>query len=49
MIVYADTSALVKLFVVEENSQATQDMFRQAQVVWRPLTLSCGKQPDRSV
>jgi predicted nucleic acid-binding protein len=33
MIVYADTSALVKLFVVEENSQATQDMFRQAQVV----------------
>lgn len=33
MIVYADTSALVKLFVTEEGSEATRDMFRQAQAM----------------
>jgi predicted nucleic acid-binding protein len=33
MIVYADTSALVKLFVMEEGSQATRDMLRRAQVM----------------
>lgn len=33
MIVYADTSALVKLFVTEESSEATRDMLRQAQVM----------------
>jgi predicted nucleic acid-binding protein len=33
MIVYGDTSALVKLFVVEENSALTQDMLRQAQAL----------------
>ncbi|MDY7078354.1 MAG: type II toxin-antitoxin system VapC family toxin [Chloroflexota bacterium] len=30
MIVYADTSALVKLFVTEENSKATREMLLQA-------------------
>mgnify|MGYP001062549557 CR=1 FL=1 len=30
MIVYADTSALVKLFVVEEGSEATRDMLLRA-------------------
>lgn len=30
MIVYADTSALVKLFVTEEGSQATRDTLAQA-------------------
>jgi predicted nucleic acid-binding protein len=30
MIVYADTSALVKLFVVEAHSEATRDMLLQA-------------------
>jgi predicted nucleic acid-binding protein len=30
MIAYADTSALVKLFVVEEGSQATRDMLHKA-------------------
>lgn len=33
MIVYADTSALVKLFVEEENSTATRDMLRRAQAL----------------
>ncbi len=33
MIVYADTSALVKLFVEEENSAATRDMLRGAQTM----------------
>jgi predicted nucleic acid-binding protein len=33
MIVYADTSALVKLFVEEENSVATREMLRQAQAM----------------
>ena len=33
MIVYADTSALVKLFVTEEGSEATRDMLRQAQAM----------------
>ena len=33
MIVYADTSALVKLFVSEENSDATRKMLQGAQVL----------------
>lgn len=33
MIVYADTSALVKLFVREESSDATRDMLRRSQVL----------------
>ena len=33
MIVYADTSALVKLFVTEESSEATRDMLLQAQTM----------------
>jgi predicted nucleic acid-binding protein len=33
MIVYADTSALVKLFVREESSDATRKMLRRAQVL----------------
>lgn len=33
MIVYADASALVKLFVKEENSGATREMLRQAQAM----------------
>lgn len=33
MIVYADASALVKLFVTEEGSEATRDMLRQAQAM----------------
>ena len=33
MIVYADTSALVKLFVREESSDATREMLRGAQVL----------------
>ena len=33
MIVYADTSALVKLFVREENSDATRKMLQGAQVL----------------
>ena len=33
MIVYADTSALVKLFVSEENSDATRDMLWGAQLL----------------
>ena len=33
MIVYADTSALVKLFVREENSDATREMLQGAQVL----------------
>lgn len=33
MIVYADTSALVKLFVREESSDATRKMFQGAQVL----------------
>jgi predicted nucleic acid-binding protein len=33
MIVYADTSALVKLFVAEEGSGETRDMLRQAQAM----------------
>jgi len=33
MIVYADTSALVKLFVTEKGSEATRDMLRQAQAM----------------
>ena len=33
MIVYADTSALVKLFVTEEGSETTRDMLRQAQAM----------------
>ncbi len=33
MIVYADTSALVKLFVVEEHSEATRDMLLQARMM----------------
>jgi len=37
MIVYADTSALVKLFVEEENSTATRDMLRGAQAMGTSL------------
>ncbi len=33
MIVYADTSALVKLFVTEEGSEATRALLRQAAVM----------------
>ncbi|MBC7225902.1 MAG: type II toxin-antitoxin system VapC family toxin [Thermoflexales bacterium] len=33
MILYADTSALVKLFVAEEGSDATHDLFRQASLL----------------
>ncbi len=33
MILYADTSALVKLFVVEEGSEATREFFRQAHLL----------------
>ena len=33
MIVYADTSALVKLFVREQSSDDTREMLRQAQVL----------------
>lgn len=33
MIVYADTSALVKLFVEEDSSAATRDTLRQAQAM----------------
>jgi predicted nucleic acid-binding protein len=33
MIVYADTSALVKLFVREEGSDATRKMLQQAQIL----------------
>ena len=33
MIVYADTSALVKLFVTEEGSQATREMFLEAWII----------------
>lgn len=33
MIVYADTSALVKLFVTEEGSQATRELLRRAQAM----------------
>lgn len=33
MIVYADTSALVKLFVQEESSDATREMLSGAQVI----------------
>lgn len=33
MILYADTSALVQLFVVEEKSEATQQFFRQARLL----------------
>ena len=33
MIVYADTSALVKLFVQEESSDATREMLEAAQVM----------------
>ena len=33
MIVYADTSALVKLFVTEEGSEVTRGMFSRAQVM----------------
>jgi predicted nucleic acid-binding protein len=33
MIVYADTSALVKLFVTEEGSEATRTMLRGASVI----------------
>ncbi|MCS7219674.1 MAG: type II toxin-antitoxin system VapC family toxin, partial [Thermus sp.] len=33
MILYADTSALVKLFVVEEGSDATRALFRRAFLV----------------
>ena len=33
MIVYADTSALVKLFVTEENSDATRHMLQKAQAI----------------
>ena len=33
MIIYADTSALVKLFVTEEGSQATRDMFLGAWII----------------
>jgi predicted nucleic acid-binding protein len=42
MIVYADTSALVKLFVTEEGSEATRDMLRQAQAIGET-----GKQEER--
>jgi predicted nucleic acid-binding protein len=37
MIVYADTSVLVKLFVKEENSVATREMLRQAQAMGTSL------------
>lgn len=37
MIVYADTSALVKLFVHEVNSEATRDLLRQAQALGTSL------------
>jgi predicted nucleic acid-binding protein len=33
MIIYADTSALVKLFVTEESSQATRNMFLEAWII----------------
>jgi predicted nucleic acid-binding protein len=33
MIVYADTSALVKLFVTEQGSQATREMFLGAWII----------------
>ena len=33
MIVYADTSALVKLFVEEENSAQTREMLQRAQAM----------------
>jgi predicted nucleic acid-binding protein len=33
MIVYADTSALVKLFLTEEGSEATRDMLSHAQAM----------------
>lgn len=33
MIVYADTSALVKLFITEENSIATREMFQKTQLM----------------
>jgi predicted nucleic acid-binding protein len=33
MIVYADTSALVKLFVREENSDATREMLQEADML----------------
>jgi predicted nucleic acid-binding protein len=33
MIVYADTSALIKLFVEEENSAQTREMLQQAQAM----------------
>ena len=33
MIVYADTSALIKLFVREENSEATREMLEGAQAL----------------
>jgi predicted nucleic acid-binding protein len=37
MIVYADTSALVKLFVTEEGSEATRVLLRQASVMGTSL------------
>ncbi len=33
MIIYADASALVKLFVTEEGSEATRDILRQARAM----------------
>lgn len=33
MILYADTSALVKLFVAEEGSDATRDLFRRVSLL----------------
>ncbi len=33
MILYADTSALVKLFVAEEGSDATRDLFQRASLL----------------
>jgi predicted nucleic acid-binding protein len=33
MILYADTSALVKLFVVEEGSDSVRDLFRRASLL----------------
>jgi predicted nucleic acid-binding protein len=37
MIVYADSSALVKLFVHEVNSEGTRDLLRQAQALGTSL------------
>jgi predicted nucleic acid-binding protein len=37
MIVYGDTSALVKLFITEDRSKATRDMLAQAQAMGTAL------------